>query len=320
MELAEIGKNILINCMNVKPGENVLIVTDDEKYAIGQALYQAAKLLKAEAMLMTMPAREVSGQEPPAVVAAAMKAADVVICPMKTSITHTRAKIEAAEAGARIATMPGITEEMFAMGAMTADYSRVMALTEQVTDLLTNANTARIEKDGHVLTLDLRGRRGVSSHGVYREKGQAGNLPSGESYIAPIETGANGTMVIDGSMVGIGLLEQPLEVKVKDGVLQSIQGKEAEKLDELKHSVQNASYEQKDPLLIFKRESVNTGIIITHTQLIQRFTRRTRHRTLITFQRCNSCLVIIQPKTGFSQNTFHLSLIFMTALNQVLFP
>ena len=107
MELAEIGKNILTNCMNVKQGENVLIVTDDEKYAIGQALYQAAKLLKAEAMLMTMTAREVSGQEPPAVVAAAMKAADVVICPMKTSITHTRAKIEAAEAGARIATMPG---------------------------------------------------------------------------------------------------------------------------------------------------------------------------------------------------------------------
>ena len=60
MELAEIGKNILTNCMNVKPGENVLIVTDDEKYAIGQALYQAAKLLKAEAMLMTMTARAVS--------------------------------------------------------------------------------------------------------------------------------------------------------------------------------------------------------------------------------------------------------------------
>ena len=28
-------------------------------------------------------------------------------------------------------------------------------------------------------------------------------------------------------------------------------------LDELKHSVQNASYEQKDPLLIFKRGSVS---------------------------------------------------------------
>ena len=35
MELAEIGKNILINCMNVKPGENVLIVTDDESGGCG---------------------------------------------------------------------------------------------------------------------------------------------------------------------------------------------------------------------------------------------------------------------------------------------
>lgn len=241
MELVEIGKNILTSCMNVQPGEQVLVVTDDEKYAIGQTLYQAAGALGAEAMLMTMPPRAVSGQEPPAVVAAAMKAADVVLCPMSTSITHTRAKLEAAAAGARIATMPGITEEMFAKGAMTADYSRVMEFTEQVTELLTKANTARIEKDGHVLSLDLRGRRGVSSHGVYREKGQAGNLPSGESYIAPIETGINGTMLIDGSMVGVGLLEEPLEVEVKNGILQSIRGKDAEKLSILLKNSNNGT-------------------------------------------------------------------------------
>lgn len=241
MGLVKTGENVLTNCMNVRPGEQVLIVTDDEKYSIGQALYQAAKNLGTEAMLMTMSVREVSGQEPPTVVAAAMKAADVVLCPMSTSITHTRAKIEAAESGTRIATMPGITAEMFANGAMTADYSRVMSLTERVTEMLTKANTARIEKEGHVMTLDLRGRRGISSHGVYREKGQAGNLPSGESYIAPIETGSNGTMVIDGSMVGIGLLEEPLEVEVKNGILQSIQGKDAEKLKILSKTINNGT-------------------------------------------------------------------------------
>ena len=230
MELTQIGKNVLSGCMNVRAGEQVLVVTDDEKYAIGQALYRAAGALGAEAMLMTMPPRVVSGQEPPAVVAAAMKAADVVLCPMSTSITHTRAKIEAAAAGARIATMPGIPEEMFSKGAMTADYGRVMELTGRVTDLLTRADTARIEKQGHVLTLDLRGRPGVSSPGVYRDRGQAGNLPSGESYIAPLETGSNGTMIIDGSMVGIGLLKSPLVVEVRNGVLQSIRGEEANKL------------------------------------------------------------------------------------------
>ena len=186
MDLVSIGKSVLTTCMNVKAGESVLVITDDEKYSIGSALYEAAKALGADALLVTMAPREVSGQEPPAAIAAAMAKADVVLCPMSTSITHTNAKKEAAKAGARIATMPGITEAMFSQGAMTADYGTVMELTGRVTELLTKAKTARIEKDGHVLTLELAGRPGIPSPGVYREKGQSGNLPSGEAYIAPL--------------------------------------------------------------------------------------------------------------------------------------
>ncbi|MBQ5754042.1 MAG: aminopeptidase [Oscillospiraceae bacterium] len=241
MNLIETAKSILVSCMNVQPGENVLVITDDAKLAIGDALYQAAKGLGADAMLVTMNPRQVSGQEPPAPIAAAMLASDVVLCPMSTSITHTRAKIEAAKAGARIATMPDITEEMFSQGAMTADYNQVLELTLKVTDLLTTASTARIEKDGHVLTIDLSGRPGVPSSGVYREKGQAGNLPSGEAYIAPLENGSNGTMVIDGSMVGVGLLQEPLTVTVKDGKLQSIKGADADKLSILLENENNAT-------------------------------------------------------------------------------
>ena len=241
MNLIETAKSILVSCMNVQPGENVLVITDDAKLAIGDALYQAAKGLGADAMLVTMNPRQVSGQEPPAPIAAAMLASDVVLCPMSTSITHTRAKIEAAKAGARIATMPDITEEMFSQGAMTADYNQVLELTLKVTDLLTTASTARIEKDGHVLTIDLSGRPGVPSSGVYREKGQAGNLPSGEAYIAPLENGSNGTMVIDGSMVGVGLLQEPLTVTVKDGKLQSIEGADADKLSILLENENNAT-------------------------------------------------------------------------------
>ena len=70
-----------------------------------------------------------------------------------------------------------------------------MEFTERVAELLTKASTARIEKQGRVMTLDLRGRPGVSSPGIYREKGQAGNLPSGEAYIAPVETGANLSLI-----------------------------------------------------------------------------------------------------------------------------
>ena len=61
-------------------------------------------------------------------------------------------------------------------------------------------------------------------HRAWTEKGQSGNLPSGEAYIAPMENGVNGSMVIDGSMVGVGKLEKPITVHIKDGVLQSVEG------------------------------------------------------------------------------------------------
>lgn len=241
MSLKESAKSVLQSSMAAKPGETVLVVTDNTRINIGQALYEAAKDLGCEAIIMQMQAREVSGQEPPAPIAAAMKAADIVLCPTAQSLTHTNARIEAAKNGARIGTMPGITEEMFEQGAITADYSRVEELTLKVTKLLDKANTARIEKNGHVLTIDISGRGGVPSTGVYREPGQSGNLPSGEAYIAPLENGSNGEMIIDGSMVGIGKLSTPLKVTVENGKLTKIEGEGKEKLDVLLRTPENST-------------------------------------------------------------------------------
>ena len=229
--LVKIAEGVLVSCLAVKPGEEVLIVTDDSRKAIGEALYQAAGNLGCEKILMVMGEREVSGQEPPKAVAASMKEADVVIAPTAQSLTHTNARIEAAKAGTRVATMPGITEEMFSRGAMTADYTAVEKLTETITEMLTKASSARIEKDGKVLTINLNGRDGVPSPGVYREAGKCGNLPSGEAYIAPLEDGSDGEMIIDGSMVGIGKLDSPLHMVISGGKLRSVAGEKSENLD-----------------------------------------------------------------------------------------
>ena len=241
MALKDSGKNVLASCLAVKPGEEVLIITDDTRVAIGQALYEGAKELGCEAMLMIMAERELSGQEPPQTVAEAMKKADVVVAPTAKSLTHTNARIQAAAAGTRVATMPGITEGMFSEGAITADYDEVEKLTAKVTELLTKASAARIEKDDCVLTIRLDGRDGVPSPGVYREPGKCGNLPSGEAYIAPLEDGSDGEMIIDGSMVGIGKLESPLRMKIKNGKVYEITGEKSEMIDVLLKNEQNAT-------------------------------------------------------------------------------
>lgn len=241
MSLKDSAKSVLQSSMGVTAGESILVVTDNTRIAIGQAIYDAALDLGCDALLLRMEEREVSGQEPPAAVAAAMRAADVVICPTAKSLTHTNARIEAAKNGARLATMPGITEDMFNQGAITADYTRVEELTLKVTTLLNNARQARVVKDGCTLTIGLEGRKGVPSTGVYRKAGESGNLPSGEAYIAPLENDSNGEMVIDGSMVGIGKLEQPLRIKVKNGRLVEITGKDSDKLDVLLRTPENAT-------------------------------------------------------------------------------
>ena len=229
-DFVKIAEQVLVSCLGVKKDESVLVITDDTRKEIGEALYQAACDLGCEGLLMVMKEREVSGQEPPKAVAEAMKAADVVIAPTAKSLTHTAARIQAAAAGTRVATMPGITREMFGKGAMTADYQEVEKLTARITDMLTQADKARIEKDGKVLEISLKGRDGVPSPGVYKEPGKCGNLPSGEAYIAPLEDGSEGEMIIDGSMVGIGKLESPLHLKISGGKLREVTGDKSENL------------------------------------------------------------------------------------------
>ncbi|WP_225749610.1 aminopeptidase [Paraeggerthella sp. Marseille-Q4926] len=227
MNLQERAQTILSTNLALGEDETLLVVTDDPTREVGQLFYDAARALGRRALLMVMPEGRVTGEEPPAAVAAAMKTADVALCPTAKSITHTTARIEAAAAGTRVVTMPGVTMDMLRDGAACADYAEVERRTMALTERLTHAKTARIEKDGHVLTMDLNGRNGVASPGVYRTPGASGNFPSGEAYIAPLEGGANGSVVIDGSMVGIGTLAEPLVVTLENGRLVQAEGGDA---------------------------------------------------------------------------------------------
>ncbi|MFP3388838.1 aminopeptidase [Brevibacillus sp. SIMBA_040] len=230
MKLIETSKGILTNCMALKAGETFLVVADEPKRELGEALWEAGKQLGAEAVLMIMQEREKSGQEPPVAVAEAMKQSDVVICATEHSLTHTKARKEAAANGARLATMPGITADMFLEGAISADYAQVKILTEKVTEMLTKASTVRIEKAGKSLSFSIASRNGVPSTGMYVTPGESGNLPSGEAYIAPVEGSAEGQILVDGSISGIGKIDTPLLLTLQNGRITNAEGASGERL------------------------------------------------------------------------------------------
>ncbi|MRG77847.1 MAG: hypothetical protein C5S33_08825 [ANME-2 cluster archaeon] len=218
---------VLETCMAVKPGEVVLIITDTATHlSIASALYDRAVELGCDPILMTMEPRGVHGQEPPKAVAEAMAAADVVLAPTSKSLTHTQAKINAKMAGARIATMPGISLEMMGSGGITADFLAIRDTAFELKSRLDSVNEVRITTDlGTDIIFNVKGCDWRVDHGICHEPGSSSNLPAGEVFVAP--KSGNGVFVVDGSMGGLGILDSPLTIKIEDGQATDITGEGA---------------------------------------------------------------------------------------------
>lgn len=221
----------LRDAMGLKPEETLLIVTDEVKREIGLALHEAGKELCKESMLIEIKSREINGQEPPAAVAAMMKMVDVVVCPTAKSLTHTDARREAVKLGVRVGTMPGITVDIMSR-CLNADFDKIVDMTHFIADRMKGVKVIRVVTEaGTDISMPVEGRMIIPSTGVLREKGQSGNMPSGEVYLAPVEGQSNGTVVIDGSMASIGMIKTPITVQVVDGYAEEITGgEEAERL------------------------------------------------------------------------------------------
>lgn len=228
--LHDIALNVLKGNLNVQSSESLLILTDSHKQDIAKIFYEAGLSITANTMLMVMPLLDKSGQEPIHAVSELMANADVTLCITSHSLTHTMARKYACEKGGRVATMPGVTLEMLEQGALHADAQEIEAMVEKYVLLLDTAKDIRIVKDGHELTFSVEGRLGIRSTGVIRQPGEYGNIPSGESYIAPIETSANGEILVDGSIANIGVLREPLLLKIKNGRLEEAIGPDGPRL------------------------------------------------------------------------------------------
>jgi aminopeptidase len=189
---------------------------------MGELLRNEAAEAGGEAVLAVMSERASHAAEPPATVAEAMAAADVLLAPTVQSLSHTAARKRASENGARSATLPGVTEDMLAR-VMSADMEGLRRKGHAVADALERASEAHItDANGTDLRLDLSGREAIPDAGELTEPGAFGNLPCGEGFISP--AGGNGTLVIDGSMAGVGLVDEPVALVVEGGHLTSARG------------------------------------------------------------------------------------------------
>ncbi|HEY6730689.1 MAG TPA: aminopeptidase [Solirubrobacterales bacterium] len=232
-ELDRAVKTVVRQCMGISPGEDVLVVCNPVTEEIGALMRIEAQGDGADATLAVISERDSAAAEPPRAVAAAMAAADVVLAPTIQSLSHTAARKAATDAGVRIGTLPGVTEEMLSR-LMTGDLEEIRRRGWAVVTALNRSAEARITcRHGSDLRIGLEGRLGIVDAGELGNRGAFGNLPCGEGFIAPVEGTAEGTLIVDGSIAGVGLLETPVELTVREGHLVEATGEDGARLLEL---------------------------------------------------------------------------------------
>jgi leucyl aminopeptidase (aminopeptidase T) len=232
-ELDRAVKTVVRQCMGIQPGEDVLVICNPVTEEIGALMRIEAQGEGADATLAVISERDSAAAEPPPPVAAAMAAADVVLAPTIQSISHTAARKEASEQGVRIGSLPGVTEEMLSR-LMTGDLEEIRRRGWAVVTNLNRGSEVRITcAHGSDLRIGLEGRNGIVDAGELGNRGAFGNLPCGEGFIAPLEGTAEGTLVVDGSIAEVGLLDTPVALTIREGHLVEATGEDGARLTEL---------------------------------------------------------------------------------------
>jgi len=220
--LRRAAETAIDQCLALQPTESCAVITDDERRPIGETLYEVASGTTDDAVLLRYPPGDQHGAEPPAPVAAAVRAADVFVAPTTKSLTHTLARSNATDAGARGATMPGITEAVMIRG-LDADYDAIADACADLLEQVGDATEIRVTSpQGTDITFEPGDRAWRDDVGINHAPGEFSNLPAGEVFVSPVT--ANGTYVVDGTMRPHGRLDpdQRLEFEVEDGFVTAI--------------------------------------------------------------------------------------------------
>lgn len=234
IELQRCARVAVERCACVKPGERILVLTDTLRdLSVAEALVGAALAAGAEGVLMVTPTRRLTPQEPPASAAAAMQASDVVFLYTTYSLSHSQARVHAQQAGARVISMPGVTEDGF-LRTLSVDTAKLAELTNRLADRVARAKTARVTTQ---LGTDMRYELGhpvTAIDGICEKSGELDFFPAGLFLSVPREGSATGTAVVDGSITQIGRLSTPVTMTFADGRLTKIDGgQDAARLEQL---------------------------------------------------------------------------------------
>lgn len=221
------GARRLISCGGIQDGEEVLIITDTgmDQEVVG-AFADIVREQGGELVVAMMDRRSGPGQAPPEHIAQAMRGAKLGIELTSEFVHHSHARQSAQRAGLRYLFIGDIDRAMLENdGAVYADFAEIAPRIVRMSDEITRGSTMRITAPGGTdMTFDLVGRNGRALTGMADQPSQFGAPPCLEGGVIPKMGGCDGVVVIDAYCVGLGLIDEPVTVRVEKGFATDIEG------------------------------------------------------------------------------------------------
>ena len=222
--------NVIHTCMGLQRGEKILIVVDEPLgHARNALLAEAAQTDPAELWSYTFPNASRPLSEYPSPLLALVTQVDAIVF-LFASVNQLK------ESPALLAGRAAIGKGMARTGLgafidqsildieMSADYGQIAKFTDSLTQRLQGSSIARITTAlGTNLRLSMAGREWKKDTGILRGQKAFGNLPAGETYIAPVEDSAEGVLVVDKCFPGM-LLSEPTRMTFEKGRVMHVEG------------------------------------------------------------------------------------------------
>lgn len=222
--------NVIHTCMGLQRGEKIIFIMDEPlDHARNALLTEATKADPSELWSYTFPnAARPFSEYPPQLLATATQM-DVIVL-LLASLDHVKehpalhAAVQAIiKSNARTGLGAFIDQSILDI-EMSADYGQIATFTDSLTQRLQGSSTAHITTAlGTNLRLSLAGREWKKDTGILRAQKAFGNLPAGETYIAPVEDSAEGLLVVDKCFPGM-LLSEPTRMTFEKGRVTHIEG------------------------------------------------------------------------------------------------
>lgn len=239
------AKQAVVNCMRIKPRDNVVIVTDRQALKISHALMKEAEKITKKVAVFIL---EDFGKRPltklPREIANSVKQSTAVFYTADSQKGEKNALripiIKLATKRGRQAHMPNIDSRLMREG-MCADYRLIQKVSKRVYDIVRKAKKITVTtKAGTNLLAEFSPKIKwiICDGNITKSKQKWSNLPDGEVFTCV--KNINGTAVIDGSIgahLGIryGLLNKtPIYMQIKNGKVAQLKCKNKKLEAELK--------------------------------------------------------------------------------------